>query len=156
MFELILLLTLIIADTYASTVNYATPPAISSSILFDLPSSSENIFSKYMENMAITKFTLNSSPYTNISLGVLDASDASRKRTYLLTLTGEWTHVESSSESLDCSVIYEINTKVLGLIYFNRSSFNFGMLGQIPLSYFSNDAVTLDLMRQVIMVSEGC
>lgn len=52
--------------------------------------------------------------------------------------------------------MYENNTKVLGLVRYNSDAETFRLLAVIPLQNLTQDNVTLDIIRQAIIVGEDC
>jgi hypothetical protein len=108
---LYLLLFIMMSGVAANNVTFAPPPNITNTTLFQFTNSSQDdrlIWSPQLEILNLKNYTIaNGSVYTNATLTVFNRSaPMNYSSRYEITLNGNWTHVESSTKSLSCSVLY--------------------------------------------------
>ena len=161
---LLLLATLALAQNYTTygNLSFEAPPAINSSILFSFTNSSQDnklILSPKLELLNLDAWALgNGSAMTNVTLTVYNRSAPMHYNSkYVVTMQGNWEHVESSLQDLSCNMLIETTSRLMGLLTWNRVTSTFQVAGILPLSEFTNDsAVTsapLPAAKQLIQAA---
>ena len=76
---------------------------------------------------------------------------------YVVSLPGDFIHIESSIQDLSCSLVMEVNTKLMGLLRWDRVTSTFAFVGALPLTSFTSDAAVLNasvpIAKQLIMAA---
>ena len=151
----LLTLALLLVALQAQGLTFQPPPPITPRTVFSFSNSTVDgalIASTRLEFLNLELITV-PSVATNVTLTVFNRSDTpTMKTSRSVILPGNWYHVESSLKSLSCSVFYETNTNVVGMLRWSRVNGTFSLLGGLPISAFTNDTVTIDQIRQAITV----
>jgi hypothetical protein len=138
----------------APALNQTSLPSISES-----PADGHFIEAQGLQNLELTHFSnLNSTAgnLTNVTLNDFNRSAAGGFTKHTVTIPGNWTHIESSSQTLSCNALFETTSQMIGSVVFDQRTGFFSFMGSQPLSAFTNATVTLDQIRQMMTFGEGC
>jgi hypothetical protein len=98
------------------------------------------IVSKRLESLQLSLISSNLSGNgsTNIRLSFYNRNSPNLVDVYQLNLTGNWSYVTGTHDTLSCNLIYEPNKQLFSFIQFLSNSSSFNLLAQVPLTSFTN------------------